>query len=104
MKMFIATRKIRLRQTLEAEGHEKLVANRFGVVTQYIPVAIRTRLLISTQIVQYLALFIACFMRFLCTNRLQSLNCYIGVPDLLLITFCSYFSSFVGRMRSISSI
>ena len=24
------------RQTLEAEGHEKLVTNRFGVVTQYI--------------------------------------------------------------------
>ena len=26
------------RQTPEAEGHEKLVANRFGVATQYIPV------------------------------------------------------------------
>ena len=33
------------RQTPEAEGHEKLVANRFGVTTQYILVAIRTRLL-----------------------------------------------------------
>ena len=33
------------RQTPEAEGHEKLVANRFGVSTQYIPVATRTRLL-----------------------------------------------------------
>ena len=33
------------RQTPEAEGHEKLVAKRFGVATQYIPVAIRTRLL-----------------------------------------------------------
>ena len=33
------------RRTLEAEGHEKLVANKFGVATQYIPVAIRTRLL-----------------------------------------------------------
>ena len=33
------------RQTPEAEGHEKLVANRFGVATQNIYVAIRTRLL-----------------------------------------------------------
>ena len=33
------------RQTLEAEGHEKRVVNRFGVETQYIPVATRTRLL-----------------------------------------------------------
>ena len=33
------------RQTLEAEGHEKLVANRFGVATQYIPVETKTRLL-----------------------------------------------------------
>ena len=28
-----------------AEGHEKLVANRFGVATQGIPIATRTRLL-----------------------------------------------------------
>ena len=34
-----------LRQTLEAKGHEKLDANMFGVVTQGIPVATRTRLL-----------------------------------------------------------
>ena len=33
------------RKIPEAEGHEKLVANRFGVVTQDIPVATRTRLL-----------------------------------------------------------
>ena len=33
------------RQTPEAEGHEKLVANRLGVVTQYILVATRTKLL-----------------------------------------------------------
>ena len=33
------------RQAPEAKGHEKLVANRFGVTTQYIPVATRTRLL-----------------------------------------------------------
>ena len=32
-------------QTPEAEGHEKLVINRFGVTTQYISVVIRTRLL-----------------------------------------------------------
>ena len=29
-------------QTPEAKGHEKLVANRFGVATQYIHVATRT--------------------------------------------------------------
>ena len=33
------------RQTLEEEGHEMLVANKFDVATQYIPVATRTRLL-----------------------------------------------------------
>ena len=44
-KMFISTRKIMSRQTPEVEGHEKLVANRFGVTTQYIPVSTRTRLL-----------------------------------------------------------
>ena len=44
-KMFVATRKIMSRQTPEVERHEKLVANRFGVATQYIPVEIRTRLL-----------------------------------------------------------
>ena len=33
------------RQTLEEQGHEKLIANRFGVVTQSIPAATRTRLL-----------------------------------------------------------
>ena len=33
------------RQTPEAEGHEKVFANRFGVATQYIHVATRTRLL-----------------------------------------------------------
>ena len=33
------------RQTPEVEEHEKLVANRFGVATQYIPVTTRTRLL-----------------------------------------------------------
>ena len=33
------------RQTLEAEGHEKLVANRLGVATQGISVATRIKLL-----------------------------------------------------------
>ena len=33
------------RHTPKAEGHERSVANRFGVATQYIPVAIRTRML-----------------------------------------------------------
>ena len=40
--MFVATMS---RQTLEEEGHEKLDANRFGVMTQPIPVATRTKLL-----------------------------------------------------------
>ena len=33
------------RQILEAEGHEMLVANRFSIVKQDIPIVIRTRLL-----------------------------------------------------------
>ena len=33
------------RQTPKVEGHEKLVANMFVVVTQYIPIATKTRLL-----------------------------------------------------------
>ena len=45
MKMFVATRKSMSQQIPEADGHEKLVANRFSVATQYIPVATRTRLL-----------------------------------------------------------
>ena len=39
------TRKRMSRQISEGQGHEKLVANRLGVVTQGIPVATRTRLL-----------------------------------------------------------
>ena len=34
-----------LRQNLEAKGHEKLDANMFGVATQGILIAIRTKLL-----------------------------------------------------------
>ena len=44
-KMFIVTMKIMSRQTPKAKGHEKLVVNRFGVPTQYILIATRTRLL-----------------------------------------------------------
>ena len=33
------------RQTPEEQGHENLGANKFGVATQGIPIAIRTRLL-----------------------------------------------------------
>ena len=33
------------RQTSKVEGHEKMVANRLGVATQYILVATRARLL-----------------------------------------------------------
>ena len=40
-----------LRQTPEEEGHEKLVANKFGVMTQYIPVVTRTRLLHKNSVV-----------------------------------------------------
>ena len=39
------------RQTLEVEEHEKLVANKFGVATQYILVATRTRLLHQNYVV-----------------------------------------------------
>ena len=44
-KMFVAIRKIMYRQIPEAEEHENLVSNIFGVATQYIPVVNRTRLL-----------------------------------------------------------
>ena len=44
-KMFVATIKIMSRQIPKAERHEKLVANKFSVVTQGIPIAIRTKLL-----------------------------------------------------------
>ena len=44
-KMFVVTRKIMSRQTPEEQGHEKLGAKRFGVATQGISVATRTRLL-----------------------------------------------------------
>ena len=39
------------RQTPEGQGHEKLVANRFGVATQGIPVLTRTRLLNKSYVV-----------------------------------------------------
>ena len=39
------------RQTLEVEEYEKLVANKFGVATQYIFVATRTRLLHQNYVV-----------------------------------------------------
>ena len=38
------------RQTIEGQGHEKLVANRFCVVTQGIPAMTRTRLLNKTYV------------------------------------------------------
>ena len=50
-KMFVATRKIMSRQTLKAEENEKLVANRFGVTTQYILVATKTRQLHKNYVV-----------------------------------------------------
>ena len=43
--MFVSTKKTMSRETPEAEGHEKLVANRLGVATQGIPVVTRTRLM-----------------------------------------------------------
>ena len=44
-KLFVATRKIRSRQTPKRQGHEKLGANRFSVTTQAISVVTITRLL-----------------------------------------------------------
>ena len=44
-KMSVTTRKIMSRHILDAEGLEKLIANRFGVATQGTPVATRMRLL-----------------------------------------------------------
>ena len=43
--MFVVARKIMSRQTPEGQGHEELVANRFGVATQGILIATRTRLM-----------------------------------------------------------
>ena len=44
-KILVAKRKITSRQIPEAEGNEKLVANKFSVATQDISIVIRTRLL-----------------------------------------------------------
>ena len=44
-KMSVTTRKIMSRHILDAEGLEKLIANRFGVATQGTPIATRMRLL-----------------------------------------------------------
>ena len=41
--MLVATKKIMSRQIPEAEGKERLVANKFGVATQDIPIVTRTR-------------------------------------------------------------
>ena len=46
------------RQTLEEQGHKKQGGNRFGVVTQGIPVATRTRLL-NTIFVATLSKYVA---------------------------------------------
>ena len=43
-------------QIPEAEGHEKLVANRFGVATQDTPVATRTRMLHQILLLHYQSL------------------------------------------------
>ena len=43
--MFVKTKKIMSQQTPEEQEHEKLGENMFGVATQGIPVATRTRLL-----------------------------------------------------------
>ena len=56
-KMFVRTRKIMLQHTSEVELHDKLVANRFGVTTQYILVAAtRTRLLHQNYVTHYQSL------------------------------------------------
>ena len=57
-KMLVTTRKRMLRQILEGEGHEKLVANRLGVATQGTPIATRTRLL-HHNFVTTLSMFVA---------------------------------------------
>ena len=41
------------RQIPKAEGYEKLDANRFGVTTQDIPIATRTRLLHQNSVTNY---------------------------------------------------
>ena len=48
VEMFVTTKRFMLRQFLEAEKYEKLVATKLYVATQDTPVATRTRLHIKT--------------------------------------------------------
>ena len=63
-------------QTPEAEGHEKLVANRFGVKTQYILVVTRIRLLHKN--------FFATLSKFVVTESKKELEEQVATEDCML--------------------
>ena len=60
----------------EAEGHEKLFANRFGVATQGIPVATRTRLLHKN--------FVLTLSKSIATESKKDLREQVATKDFLL--------------------
>ena len=64
------------RQTLEAEGHEKLVANRFGVTTQYFPVMTRTKLLHQN--------FVKTLSKYVATESRKELREQVATKDFML--------------------
>ena len=64
------------RQTLEVEEHEKLVANKFGVVTRDIPIATRTRLLHQN--------FVATLSKSIATESKKELREHVAIEDYML--------------------
>ena len=76
MKMFVATRESMFRQIPKVEGHEKLVANRFSVATQYIPIATRTRLLHQN--------YVATLSKYVSTEFKKELGEQVAIEDYML--------------------
>ena len=75
-KMFITTRKIMSRQILDAEGNEKLVANKFDVATQDTYVATRTRLLNK--------IYVATLSKFVATESKNKPREHVAIEDCML--------------------
>ena len=61
------------RQTLEAEGHERLDANRLGVTTQGIPIATRTRLLNK--------IYVATLSKYVATQSKSKLREHVAIEN-----------------------
>ena len=64
------------RQTLEVEGHEKLVANKFSVATRDIPIATRTRLLHQN--------FVTTLSKSVATESKKELKEQVAIEDCML--------------------